>query len=184
MEKWEDIILQRNGTNYDFSGIYQISTKGEVKNIKTGRILKPNSNGKYLFVELYKNGKRARFKVHILVATMFIPNPYNKPEVNHKDGNKLNNEKYNLEWCTQSENDKHAYKLGLKTSPSKGKFGSEHCTSKKVLQYTLNGILIKEWGSISEAHRELGINIGNITSCCKGKLTQAGGYIWKYKDIL
>jgi len=81
---------------------------------RLGRRLKQHvSNSGYARVELFSNGSGRKFSVHRLVATAFVPNPHNKPQVNHIDGNKLNNAASNLEWVTQSENQKHAYAIGL-----------------------------------------------------------------------
>ena len=118
MEKWERIK--------GYEKYYEISNFGNVKSLdreisnkkgsytKKGRLLKKSytSTG-YLKVELTKNKKKKSFKVHRLVAQAFIPNPESKPNVNHIDGNPLNNNFKNLEWCTQKENVEHALKLGL-----------------------------------------------------------------------
>ena len=96
--------------------LYSISDYGRVKNIKTNKILKNNKTTQgYYQVSLYNSGVRKVINVHKLVALHFITNSENKPQVNHKDGNKLNNTKDNLEWCTSSENQLHAIKTGLKT---------------------------------------------------------------------
>ena len=90
---------------------YEISTMGRVRNIRTGYILKTYDDGRgYLRVKLH----RVNLRVHILVAKAFIPNPDNKPEVNHKKGKKNDARASQLEWVTPSENVKHAYKFGLK----------------------------------------------------------------------
>lgn len=96
---------------------YSVNESGEV--FRDGQRLKPtrNKNG-YMSVELWDGGKRKRVYVHRLVAETFIPNPEEKREVNHKDGNKQNNCVENLEWCTSGENKKHAYKKGLKVPSS------------------------------------------------------------------
>jgi hypothetical protein len=116
---WKDIP--------EYEGLYQVSNFGEVKSlskprnvfnscyIAKERILKPALNDKgYKVVVLTKNKKHKTFRVHRLVALAFINNYESKPQVNHIDGNKLNNNIENLEWCTNGENEKHAYKLGLK----------------------------------------------------------------------
>ena len=105
-EKW---LLITNWENY------AVSNTGKIKNIKTGKLLKlfENKSG-YLTVSLCQNRKQATFRVHRLVALMFIDNPDCKKEVNHKDGNKKNNNINNLEWMTHKENDAHARKNGLK----------------------------------------------------------------------
>lgn len=97
-----------------FDNCYMVSNYGNIKSlprngtINKERILKPAIRGDYLFVRLVGNHKDKKCSVHRLVAKAFIPNPENKPCVNHKDGNKLNNKADNLEWCTQSENMIHA----------------------------------------------------------------------------
>ncbi len=109
-EIWRDI------KNYD--GKYQVSNFARVKSFHKGdvRILKPETVKGYLRIGLYKNGRTKNYFVHALVAQAFIPNPANKPFVNHIDGNKLNNNVSNLEWVTASENQQHALRLGLQKS--------------------------------------------------------------------
>lgn len=96
---------------------YEISTEGEVRRKETGKILKPKID-KHGYLEvglsLGARGKRKMALVHRLVAQAFVPNPYDKPEVNHMDGNKQNNKYTNLEWVTAKENQDHARKNGLK----------------------------------------------------------------------
>ena len=92
---------------------YDILPTGDIVNIHTGRILKPQLNGKgYLRVGI---GKKLLF-VHRLVAQKYVPNPNNYPQVNHKDGNKLNNKADNLEWVTNQQNRDHAIQNGLHTT--------------------------------------------------------------------
>lgn len=92
---------------------YEVTRNGDVINKHTGRKIKPQLNGKgYLRVGI---GKKLLF-VHRLVADKYVPNPQNKPQINHKDGNKLNNCADNLEWVTNNENRKHAVKNGLQTT--------------------------------------------------------------------
>lgn len=130
MEKWKDI------KNYE--GIYQVSNMGQIRKHPRhrfkhgcirpcGYILKPipvmknGKKAKYMNIWLYKGNKERpkKFKIHRLVALNFIPNPFNKPEINHKNGKKDDNNVENLEWVTGQENYLHAIKLGLcKTTPS------------------------------------------------------------------
>ena len=110
MTQWKDI------DGYD--GVYRVSDTGEVSSFtkrKMGAVLVPwKQNKHYKVVGLRKHGQKKSFLVSRLVATAFIPNPYNKPEVNHIDGVPENNNVENLEWCTSSENKLHAYKIGLR----------------------------------------------------------------------
>lgn len=127
-----------------YEGYYQISNYSNVKSLdrvikqKTGktqtikgRILKQRTNpGGYYYVELSKNGTKATFAIHQLVAQAFLDNPGNKPIVNHIDGNKLNNSLTNLEWATYSQNLQHAYKTGLRRTVSIEAVGTKNYKRK------------------------------------------------------
>lgn len=114
-EEWRDIVDEAN----NHKGAYQISNFGRVRSFKQGKVkllrIDTSAESGYVYVYLYSNGKRdsANSLVHILVAKAFVPNPDNKPQVNHIDGDKSNNCAWNLEWVTPSENIRHAYKMGL-----------------------------------------------------------------------
>lgn len=100
---------------------YEVSSLGNIRNSENKNILTnfdKNRTG-YLRVYLYSEGKKKRYFLHRLVAETFIPNPENKPQVNHKDGNKQNNELSNLEWVTCSENGLHYYRVLLNTNYKK-----------------------------------------------------------------
>lgn len=175
MEIWKNIK--------GFEELYQISNLGQVKSLRNNLILKPGLAGiGYLSVNLCKDGKQNYKKIHRLVAEHFIENIDNLPCVNHKDGNKTNNNVENLEWCTSSYNNKEAYRLGLKRS-LKGKNNKYSKTlMKKVSQYDLQGNYIRKWNCINDIEKELGIYHANIVKCCKEQRHKAGGYIWKYAD--
>lgn len=194
-EIWKDIYFIDKGIVYDYRGLYQISNWGRVKSLarlkpncnQTGftgsyklveeKILKPNVfSNEYCNIRLQKNGTKKNFRIHRLVAIHFIPNSENKPEVNHKDGNKHNNIVSNLEWCTAKENVRHS----IQTNLTKRKYGKEHHNSIAVIQYDLEGNFIKYWECIADVTRETKINNSHIGSCCKGKQKTCGGYIWKY----
>ena len=109
-EIWKDIK--------EYEGLYQVSNLGRIKSlprngtVQVVKILNPcKDTYGYLRIKLSKNNKAKKYQVHRLVAQAFIPNPENKPQVNHLDGNKLNNYYKNLEWCTNGENQIHSYVL-------------------------------------------------------------------------
>ena len=133
-----------------------MSDLGRVKN-KHGRILKPEIRRGYYSVDLMKNGKRYKFRVHRLVAEAFIPNPDNLPMVNHKDEDRLNNIASNLEWCDNTYNSQYPNDLGV------------YCFD-----------LDKYFKSASEAAVHTGVCRTSIVKCCNHKLQQAGGMLWCY----
>lgn len=177
----------------EYENLYLISNLGRLKRIKSERILNPFqcTNG-YLQFRLTKAGASKNILAHRIIAKAFIPNPSNKPQINHKNGIRTDNSISNLEWCTFEENiaDKvERHKNGFKsiyqykyykTKRKKKSDKSQGGQPIKVQQYNLNGVLIKEWNSIKEAGKELHINQGNIVNCCKNKRYTAGSYIWKY----
>jgi hypothetical protein len=150
---------------------YEVSTFGNVRSIKhINKNLKPFSNEKgYLYVSLMNNNKRYTRSIHILEATEFIPNPENKPTVNHNDGIKTNNYINNLEWATYSENNQHAYNTKLK-KPS----------GKPIAQYNKENKKLNEFNSGLEAERMTSIGHMSIRKCCNHERKTAGGFIWKY----
>lgn len=119
MEIWKDVL--------GFEGLYRISNNGRVFSVRTNRFLKCGKNSfGYSLVVLAKNGVNKSCKVHRLVALHFIPNPENKPQVNHINGVKTDNGVENLEWCTAQENIKHSWNNNL----SKPQNGEKHGMSK------------------------------------------------------
>lgn len=169
-EIWEEIK--------GYGGSYLISNLGNIKSIhKNWSILnKKVDRYGYYCATLSLNGKHKTFTIHRLVAQAFIPNPENKPQVNHKDGNKLNNCVENLEWCTNKENHIHAWKIGLQ----KKRFGKYNDKSKRVYQYDKQMNFICEYESTRDVERKTGFDHSHISDCCIGKTKQAYGYIWKY----
>lgn len=113
-----------------YEGLYEVDDQGNVYSLISNRFIDSGlTTKKYKRVCFTANGKRRFIHVHRLVAEAFIPNPLDLPQVNHKDGNKLNNHVDNLEWCSASENMKHSYDSGLhfrKLSPEDVRFILDH----------------------------------------------------------
>jgi hypothetical protein len=165
---------------------YEVSNLGSVKSLISGKILSPSKSGNYYKVTLYKKGKRNCILLHRLVALTFIENVENKPCVNHKNGNKKDNNCENLEWCTASENMIHSYYVlgNIPTNIDKiSGFGSDNYRSKKVFQYTKEGALVSDYGGVREAGRITGIDHRSIAAVAGGSIIRksAGGYVWKYE---
>jgi len=177
MEEWKTIK--------GFDGKYQVSNTGKIKSLKckNPKIMakRHNENG-YCTIILYENSKGTNFKLHRLVAEYFIPNPENKEQVNHIDGNKDNNTVANLEWCTRSENEIHSFRVLHQKHNMTGAFGKLHPNSIEIDQIDINtGKILKTYYGSLEAQREVKTaNQSNIIACCKGKRNQAGGYKWRY----
>lgn len=148
---------------------YEVSDQGEVRNAKTKKLLslKKKIRG-YVYVHLHQDGKSKVVTVHRLIASAFIPNPNNLETVNHINYIKDDNRVENLEWMSYSEN-------------SGNKNPDNIIVRKQIEQLDLNGNILAEFDSISQAARELHINRGNINQVCLGKLKTAGGYIFRYK---
>ena len=170
-EIWKDIK--------GFEDKYQVSNLGRIKSLKDKngkyreKILKQCITQKgYLSIYLSLESKKYTYTIHRLVAQTFIPNTENKPQVNHIDGNKSNNIVSNLEWCTNSENQKHAWEHGL--SVNKGQ--------KPVGAYDINDNLILSFNSIEEAAKYFNKKRVNIDNALHHKQNQktAYGYVWKF----
>lgn len=170
-EIWKDIP----GLN----GKYCISNYGNVKSVnyhnsKIQKNIKSNKDKQgYLRIKIHG----ITYKVHRLVALVFIPNPYNFPCVNHKDENKSNNHLDNLEWCNHSYNAKY----GKSAIERANKLRNGAC-SKKVEQLDKKtGEIIQEYPSANEIQRIKGYERGNINKCCRGERKTAYGYKWRFK---
>ncbi len=143
---------------------YLISINGDVFSTKRNKYLTKSFNGGYAKVIIKVNGVSHNKLVHRLVAQAFIPNPENKPQVNHKDGDKSNNNVFNLEWCTASENNIHAHKMGLIVI-------TENCikNQKEALGFKVIDIITKKvYGSIGIAAIENNIPKSTLRSKLRG----------------
>ena len=143
---------------------YSVSTTGQVKNDKTGKLLSPalDSNG-YYFVILCKDGKKWHGYLHQLVATAFIPNPRSLREIHHRDENKQNNHKDNLRWCTHTENMNYSRK-------------HRATTAKKAVLCVETGEAYK---SIGEAARAVGRSPTAIVKCLNNQTRTCAGLHWR-----
>lgn len=182
----EQIMQIKNWEEY-----YEISNYGYVNSLdrvficgrymkqsmlSKGRRLKIFYTNGYSYVALIKSPKKTYCLLSRLVATHFIPNPENKKEVNHIDGDKKNNAVWNLEWVTPKENVAHAFRTGL-NDKSKKRF---ELSKKPILQYDRDGNFIAEWDSLTAAS-----HISELSCICKnlkGLTKHSGGFIWKYKN--
>lgn len=172
-----DLIEWRD--TYVYGEQYQISNTGIVRNKITGHILTPQEDKKgYLRVRLSLHDKKATAKVYRLVAIAFIPNPDRKPQVNHKDTDKHNNNVLNLEWVTNGENQIHAYKTGLNYVT--GRAGRKKVAVSKIDLDT--GEVIDAYKSLADAGRENGLHSANIHKVLIGERKSTGGYGWKYES--
>lgn len=177
-EIWKDI----NG----FEGIYQISDKGNIRSLdrkiicsngsirfQRGSGIKPYINKQgYRTAVLHNNGKHKMCRICRLVSEAFIPNPNNLPQVNHKDENKGNDEKENLEWCTCLYN--------LTYNNLHHRRNNKNNKKSKPVAQIKNGKIIKVFPSVREVERVLGFQNGNISQCCNGKTKTSYGYEWSY----
>lgn len=177
IEIWKDVV--------GYEGIYIVSNLGRVERIKickgtAGGILTPIKNESGLYVKLRNNGNDKSFKIHRLVLEAFEGINHDKPQVNHKDGNRWNNNLDNLEWCSQSENIKHSHNELEREFTA---YAENHANSETVSQYNKNGELIDVYGSVNEAARQLGIDYSNIAKGARGERKTVGGFIWKYENL-
>lgn len=181
MEIWKNIE--------GYEELYQISNLGRIKSVDRivkhnkgkgirrikGRIIKswPDKLN-YQHIILCKDGKTKKYLIHRLVAQTFIPNPENKPYIDHINCNPSDNRVENLRWATQKENINNPLSI-------KKMFSKNNHSSKQVIQYTKTGEFLKVWNSTMDIEREMRISNVCISNCCLNKQKTAGGFIWKYK---
>lgn len=157
-----------------YNGRYFISSDGQIKN-KYGKILKPWIRNGYYTIGLMVNKKRTNYYVHRLVAEYFLSNPDQQRDfVNHLDGDKLNNDVSNLEWCTRQENAQHAYETGLLVP-----------TVENLVRFDRKPVIRIEDGKwfsgVTEAANQMGVCEAAMSKCLnKGLSATCCGYHWKF----
>ena len=155
----------------DYETRYAISKSGKVKSLKTNKIMSPVIKNGYVNLHLYKNGKYKTGLVHRLVAKTFLKKPPKKKnQVDHRDGNKLNNHVSNLRYVSQSKNMKNAHKNNSNLS-----------RGRPVIKTDLDNIFIERYDSIVQAARENNLCENSVFKCCKDIQDICGGFKWKYE---
>lgn len=152
---------------------YEISEYGDVKSFRNNVMVSTRlDEGGYSCVSLWDrvHKKSIKARVHRLVASAFISNIEEKPQVNHIDGIKENNHYSNLEWVTNDENQKHRAENGL-------------VFRRRVVQYDKEGNYIQTFESLTQAALQTGLRKGNISNVCSGRKKTLGGYVWRYEDV-
>lgn len=204
VEEWKDIVIIKNGIQYDYTGLYQISNFGRVKSLdynhtKTHKILKLGNSHEYKRIGLWKDGEKNYFVVHRLVATAFIPNPQNLPEVNHKDENPKNNRVDNLEWCSKQYNMTYGTRIDRtsqkttgqkRTQEQRQKMRENHADYAGSKNPRAKKVVCIETGEIFPTAKEASEWCkGNVKSHCQGRTKSAGKHPitgeklhWSYLD--
>ncbi len=156
-----------------YEGLYEVSNLGNVRNIKKGKIMSQwKCKCGYWFVGLNRNGKQKFYKVHRLVAEAFIPNPNNKPQVDHINGDKNENYEWNLRWATASEN--------VRNPNTYDKLVKRIFETRTPVRAIRNGKVIYFFSSITEAAKRVNGLPGNICNALKGKQKSSYGLQWEY----
>lgn len=176
-----------------YEGLYKVSNLGRILMVERvdsiGRtlpeIIKSTRKGVggYTVVTLNKDGHKITKLVHRLVAKAFIPNPENKPQVDHVDGSRNNNVVTNLRWVTNAENCANpiTFERTIKGTLANPVSGIKSPYSRKVSQYTLDGMFLRTFDSIGLAAKYIGVCATCIGNCASGKQNSAGGYKWEYE---
>lgn len=176
IEIWKPVV--------GYEGLYEVSSYGRVRSLNynhtnKSKLLKQDlCKNNNLRVTLYNHTKK-RFLVHRVVAEAFIPNPYNKPEIDHINTIRTDNRVENLRWVTHTENMNNPI---THTKSINSKLRHTY-NMKAVKQFSKDGAFIQEYKCTREAERATNIDHTVINKCCKGIYKTAGGFIWKYIEV-
>lgn len=179
MEEWKDVE--------GYKGTYQVSNEGRVRSLRTNKVLKPMIWHGYAYVNFTINNVVNHKSIHRLVAEAWIPNPENKPQIDHINTVKTDNRVENLRWVTALENASNPI-----TATRRLTNHLDEC--KHVYQYTINGEFVAEYNSAREAERQTKVNNSNILKCCNGgffsrernkwvNVNTANGYKWSFNPL-
>lgn len=181
-----------------WEGKYRVSTHGNVISMNYSRSGRPNlmkprlTTHGYLFVTLFNKGRQENWFVHRMVAVTFIPRIDGKDFIDHIDGNPLNNHVENLRWCTRKENQNNPVSKARMSIANSGRVFTKETLEKRgraisegkkqpVLQYTTDGLFIREWPSVDEASKGTGVDRMTISHVCRGRVKNPVAFRWKYK---
>lgn len=175
---------------YGYESFYLVSTLGQIKSLRytfNNKIINGYINKKgYVRMGINCKDKNINVAVHRMVAKTFIPNPENKPSINHKNGIKHDNRVSNLEWCTQRENELHSYRvLGKKANKtSLGKFGelNKRAIVVDVFNKDSGDFLFSHIG-VNDLARKINCDPAGISMNLKGVRHSHKGYVFKYGKI-
>lgn len=189
-EEWEPLP--------EFESAYMVSSLGRIFSLRTHKMLKPKQTpAGYLRVSPCVDGVRKEYAIHRAVALAFIPNPDNKPTVNHINEDKTDNRVTNLEWATNAEQNVHGTRIERAMAHTDWVARTEKIDytavaakhnyheinrnqMKPVLQFDRHGIFIAMFDGVCEAARAVHVNAGHLCECLKGRRKSCGGYQWKY----
>ena len=153
--------------------IYQVGRWGKVMKVRQpGKMIAQHANNGYKRVALYRDGQGKWSFVHRLVATAFVPNPDDKPYINHKDENRSNNVPENLEWCTMAENNLYGGHVERTQS-------ANIANRQAIEQVDASGNVVATFESITSAAHQTGIPISSVSQCLSGKLRQTHGFTFR-----
>jgi hypothetical protein len=178
-EIWKDVP--------GYEGLYEISNFGNVMSLNYRghgyrKQLTPKcNNAGRLWVELCKNGERKPWLIHRLVGMVFIPNPNEYPQINHKDENPKNNVVSNLEWCTREYNIQYYRDRHPERPPFRPSRNYRVRSNIPVIQLTKDGTVVRRWDNSCQVKKTMGWSDWSVAECCRGNRKTAYGFIWKYE---